>query len=62
MTPTYINILCFWIIQVPLAYLLALTLAMGPPGVFWAVLVSDVALGIVGTMVFARGKWKTRQV
>lgn len=62
MTPTYINVFCFWMIQVPLAYVLALTIGMGPEGVFWAVFVSEVLAGIVGVAVFTRGKWKLRQV
>ncbi|MDA1371134.1 MAG: MATE family efflux transporter [Proteobacteria bacterium] len=62
MTPTWINIFCFWIVQVPLAYTLALGLGFGPLGVFWAVFVSDVLAGIVGVAFFIRGKWKLREV
>ena len=62
MTPTWINIFCFWIVQVPLAYTLALGLGFGPLGVFWAVFVSDVLAGIVGVAFFMRGKWKLREV
>ena len=36
MTPTYINIFCFWVVQVPLAYTLAIVLGLGPVGVFWS--------------------------
>ncbi len=62
MTPTYINVLCYWIVQVPVAYVLALTLGMGPSGVFWAVFVSEMLAGIVGVAVFRLGKWKLRSV
>jgi len=62
MTPTYINVFCFWCVQIPLAYVLALIIGMGPQGVFWAVFVSEVLAGIVGVAVFTRGKWKTRYV
>lgn len=62
MTPTWINIFCFWVVQVPLAYSLAILLDVGPVGVFWAVFVSDVLTGIVGYFVFRRGKWKLREV
>jgi putative MATE family efflux protein len=62
MTPTWINVFCFWIVQVPLAYFLALTLEFGPEGVFWAVFVSDMLTGIVGVAFFMRGKWKLREV
>ncbi|MFK7864486.1 MAG: MATE family efflux transporter, partial [Pseudohongiellaceae bacterium] len=62
MTPTWINIFCFWLVQVPLAYSLALVFELGPVGVFWAVFVSDVLTGIVGYLVFRQGKWKQREV
>lgn len=62
LTPTWINIFAFWIVQVPLAYLLALGLGIGPEGVFWAVFVSDLVAGIVGVLVFMRGSWKEREV
>lgn len=62
MTPTWINVFCFWIVQVPLAYFLALILGFGPVGVFWSVFASDILTGIVGYLVFRRGKWKERIV
>jgi len=62
MTPTWINIFCFWIVQVPLAYCLAIALEVGPHGVFWAVFVSDVLTFVVGYLVFRQGKWKLREV
>ncbi|GJM12581.1 MAG: MATE family efflux transporter [Pseudohongiella sp.] len=62
MTPTWINVLCFWVVQVPLAYFLALIMGFGPLGVFWAVFASDILTGIVGYLVFRRGKWKERVV
>ena len=62
MIPTWINFFSFWIVQVPLAYTLALTLNMGPEGVFWAVFVSDVLAGILGVLIFRRGRWKEKLV
>ncbi|MEX2130586.1 MAG: MATE family efflux transporter, partial [Pseudohongiellaceae bacterium] len=62
MTPTWINFFCFWVVQVPLAYVLAMLTGLGPVGVFWAVFVSDLLAGIVGVLVFRRGRWKQRMV
>jgi putative MATE family efflux protein len=62
MTPTYINVFCFWIVQVPLAYVLALTLGWGPVGVFWAVFAADNLSCVIGVIAFRRGKWKLRTV
>jgi len=57
-TPTAINLVCFWILQIPLAYWLATDLALGPDGVFWAMVVSESLVTILGVAVFRRGKWK----
>jgi len=37
-------------------------LGFGPAGVFWAVFVSDMLIGIVGVLLFRRGTWKQRLV
>ena len=57
-TPTWINLVCFWAFQIPLAYLLAKTLKMGPTGVFIAIPVAEVMITIVAVILFRRGKWK----
>ncbi|MCY4263544.1 MAG: MATE family efflux transporter [Gammaproteobacteria bacterium] len=59
LTPTYINILCFWLVQVPLAYILALSLGLGPSGVFWAEFCAEILSCVTGVLVFRRGTWKT---
>ena len=51
---TYINVLSVKIIQVPLAYCLALTLGWGPAGVFWAVFVA--LTYVLGVLAFRRGR------
>ena len=61
-TPTLINIVCFWVIEIPLAYTLAHTLNWGPPGVFWSVAISETLLAGIAVWVFRRGRWKTVQV
>jgi Na+-driven multidrug efflux pump len=53
-----INLVCFWILQIPLAYWLATDLSLGPDGVFWAIVVSESLVTILGAAVFRRGKWK----
>lgn len=57
-TPTVINFLCFWVLQIPLAYWLATSLSLGPNGVFWAIVVSETLVTILGVTVFRRGRWK----
>lgn len=62
MTPTWINALCFWLLQIPLAWTLATHLGMGPHGVYWAIFVADMSFSIIATLVFLRGRWKLKSV
>ena len=61
-TPTKINLVFFWLIQIPLAWLLALHLDWKELGVFWAVFVSETSVGLFTLWLFSRGRWKTAQV
>lgn len=61
-TPTILNIFCFWMVQIPLAYLLAKTFGLGTKGVYIAIAVSDTLLAIISITLFKRGKWKLVKV
>jgi len=61
-TPTIMNLICFWAIEIPLAYIFALTLDWGPSGVFWSIAISESLLAVMAIFVFRRGKWKTMKV
>ena len=61
-TPTLINLLCFWIVQLPLALLLGKRLQLGPNGVYWAVLVAETLYGIIAIRIFRLGRWKKKKV
>ncbi len=58
LTPTIINFGGFWCFQIPLAYILAIPLEMGPLGAFIAIPVSETAIAIVAILVFRKGRWK----
>ncbi|HEU5080824.1 MAG TPA: MATE family efflux transporter [Opitutaceae bacterium] len=61
-TPTRLNFFCFWLGQVPLAYVLAFPLQLGPLGVYIAVPVSFTALTLWSAALFKKGKWKEKKV
>jgi putative MATE family efflux protein len=61
-TPTKINFFIYWMFQIPLAYTLAKALGFGPDGVFWAIMVAEAMLTIVGVIIFKRGKWKEKKI
>jgi putative MATE family efflux protein len=61
-TPTWINLGCYWLFQIPLALALARGLDQGPLGVFLAITLAESLLAAVGLLVFRRGAWKRRAV
>ena len=61
-TPTKINLVFFWLIQIPLSYFLAIHLGWEQSGVFWGVFVSETSVGIFTLWLFRKGKWKTATV
>jgi len=61
-TPTYINIGCLWLWEIPLAWALAHPGGLGPTGVFIAVAVAFSTMAIGSTALFHRGYWKTRRI
>jgi putative MATE family efflux protein len=57
-TPTIINLICFWLLQIPLSYWLAANAGLGPNGVFLAMVISESLLTVLSVIVFRRGNWK----
>ena len=62
LTPTLINLLAFWVIQIPVAYLLAIHYSFGPQGAFWAVPIADLVFTIAALTMFKRGSWKLQKI
>jgi putative MATE family efflux protein len=62
MTPTLMNLGCFWALELPVAWFLASPLGMGPRGAFLSVTVSYCLLAVVSMVLFRRGRWKLRTV
>ena len=47
-TPTILNFICFWLIEIPLAYVLSILLGFNETGVFWAIVIAESMLTIFG--------------
>ena len=60
-TPTWIDLFCFWLFEIPLAWMLSRT-PLGVEGVFWAVALAYSLSAVVSTWIFRRGGWKTTTV
>jgi putative MATE family efflux protein len=57
-TPTWLHFWCFWMGQLPLAWLLSGPMGYGVHGVYWAVPIIESAFAVVAVWLFRRGKWK----
>jgi Na+-driven multidrug efflux pump len=58
-TPTVLNLLCFWLWEIPLAWTLASPLGYGPEGIFVAITIAFCTQTVAAAVVFRRGRWKT---
>lgn len=61
-TPTWLNLFCFWLWEIPLAWILSIYLGWGPTGVFLSVAVAFSTLALASAVLFRKGSWKTRRV
>lgn len=61
-TPTKINFFCFWLLEIPLAYFLAITTGMQEKGVYISIVVSETVMTLAGLYFFRLGKWKLKKV
>jgi len=61
-TPMLINIFCFWLFEIPLAYILAIRFGMHEQGVYYAIVIAETAMTLTALLFFLRGKWKLKRI
>lgn len=61
-TPIWLNFIAFWVIEIPLAWILTNLADLGVHGVCYAILAAETALAIMAMYIFRRGKWKLKEV
>ena len=61
-TPAILNFICFWLLQIPLAFWLATKSSLGPNGAFVAIVVAESLLTVLAALVFRKGTWKLQTV
>lgn len=61
-TPSLINILGFWIFQIPFAYLMVYYFDFGTNGAFWAIPLAEILIALLAFILFRQGKWKLKKV
>lgn len=61
-TPSWINFIAFWLLQIPLCYTFAKIFDWGPVGVYWGIAISESLLAVIAIWIFRKGKWKTVKI
>jgi len=61
-TPTWINVIAFWAIELPVAYFLSFSFGFAETGVFIAIVVGETIMTFIAFLVFRKGKWKLKEV
>jgi Na+-driven multidrug efflux pump len=61
-TPTVVNFFGFWLLEIPLAYFLALRVGMRANGVSVAIVIAEGAVAAAGVVLFRRGRWKGKKI
>ncbi|HMV25256.1 MAG TPA: MATE family efflux transporter [bacterium] len=61
-TPTWINLGCYWMFQIPLAYTLAVIYGFGAQGVFAAIPIAESVATVVSVIMFRKGHWKLQKI
>ena len=61
-TPTIVNLFGFWLLEIPLAYVLAIPAKFGPTGVYYSIVVAEAAIAVAGVLIFRRGRWKVQKI
>lgn len=61
-SPTWINLFAFWMIEIPVAYLLAIQWGVGEYGVYYSIIIAETIMSLTAMWVFSRGKWKTKEL
>ncbi len=61
-TPTIVHFFGFWMLEIPLAYFLAIPAHVGANGVYISIVVAEATIAAAGILLFRRGRWKGQQI
>jgi putative MATE family efflux protein len=61
-TPTIVNFFGFWLLEIPLAYVLSIPMHMQARGAYFSIVIAEVFIAGVSIVLFKRGKWKKQQI
>src|SRR6266404_1817051 len=61
-TPTIVNFFGFWLLEIPLAYALAIPWHMRSKGVFLSIVIAEGAIAAASVVLFKQGRWKRQKI
>ncbi len=61
-TPTIVNFFGFWVLELPLAYWLAVRRGLHAPGAMMAIVIAECSIAAASIVLFRRGRWKKQQI
>ena len=61
LTPTLINLCCYWLFQIPLAYTLAFHTSLGARGIFLAITIAETTIAVVGILLSVEADGRRRR-
>jgi putative MATE family efflux protein len=61
-TPTIVNLFAYWLLEIPVAYVLAVPMGLQSKGAFLSILIAESAIAVVSAILFRRGKWKQQSI
>jgi putative MATE family efflux protein len=61
-TPTIVNFFGFWLLEIPLAYWLAMRVGLRSNGVYLSIVIAESAVAVASIVLFKRGRWKQRKI
>jgi putative MATE family efflux protein len=62
LTPTIINFFGFWLLEIPMAWFLAIALRMKMEGACIAIVIAESLIAVVSLWLFRKGRWKLQKV
>ena len=61
-TPMRLKVIFYWLLQIPIAWTLAVPGGFGPHGVFATMAATEIAMALAAVALFRRGRWKEQVV
>ena len=62
LTPTIVNFFGFWVLELPLAWVLAVWLHLRSEGAFLSIVIAECAIAAASILLFRRGRWMRQRI